>query len=386
MDAIKEVLTRGVEKIYPSREELEKVLQSGKKLRVYLGVDPTGTRLHIGHSIGLTKLQQFADAGHDAILLFGTGTVLVGDPSQRSEARKRITKEEIDESIKTWKEQVSPIIDFEKVTIKQNAEWLLKLTLPEIIELMSHISSVQLFKRDNFQKRLDRGDTVWYHETLYPLLQGYDSVAMDVDLEIGGTDQTFNMLVGRELMQKMKGKEKFVLTTPMIVGTDGNQMSKSTGNCIWLDDTPENMFGKVMSIPDDVMDSYEMLLTTLDSNETKKMSPIDRKKNLAKAIVTRFHSEEQAEPSQAYFEKTVQHQELPADIPEFSIKPDTSLPSLLVDSKLVSSKSEARRLIEQGGVEVDGKRVTDPNRIISVRDGMIIKAGKRKYVKARSKI
>ncbi|MCR4263632.1 MAG: tyrosine--tRNA ligase, partial [Candidatus Roizmanbacteria bacterium] len=240
-----ELLSRGVDTIYPNREMLESRISTGKPIRVYIGVDPTGHKLHIGHSIGLSKLQQFADTGHEAILLFGTGTVLVGDPSQRSEARKRITKEEIDENIKTWKKQVSSIIDFDKVKIVRNSDWLLKLGLVDIINIMSNISATQLFKRENFQKRIERGDTVWSHETLYPLLQGYDSVAMDVDLEIGGTDQTFNMLVGRELMQKMRGKEKFVLTTPMILGTDGQQMSKSTGNCVWLDDSPQDMYGKI---------------------------------------------------------------------------------------------------------------------------------------------
>lgn len=381
MDKIEEVLTRGVEKIYPSKEELEKRISSGKPLRVYIGVDPTGSRLHIGHSIGLTKLQQFADAGHEAILLFGTGTVLVGDPSQRTEARKQITQEEIEQNIKTWKEQVASIIDFDKVTVKQNADWLLKLGLKDIIEIMSHISSVQLFKRDNFQKRIERGDTVWSHEVLYPLLQGYDSVAMDVDVEIGGTDQMFNMLVGRELLQKMKGKDKIVLTTPMIVGTDGQPMSKSSGNCIWLDDKPEEMYGKVMSIPDEVMDPYETLLTTINSDESKKIAPIDRKKQLAYTIVKRFRNKEAADAAQQHFEKTVQQHETPTDIPSFSLKSITTLVSLLVDSKLATSKSEAKRLIEQGGVEVDGKKVIDSNFSIEPKDGIIIKAGKRKYIK-----
>lgn len=382
MDSVTELLTRGVDTVYPSREALEKVLLSGKKLRTFIGVDPTGTRLHIGHSIGLTKLQQFADTGHEAILLFGTATVLVGDPSQRSVARERITQEEISENIKTWKQQVSSILDFEKVKIVENADWLLKLKLPEIIDIASRITAVQLFKRDNFQKRLDQGDTVWTHETLYPLLQGYDSVAMNVDLEIGGTDQTFNMLVGRELMQKMKGKEKFVMTTPMILGTDGQQMSKSSGNCVWLSDSSEDMFGKIMSIPDPQIDSYAELITNLDLTRLKRLSAIEQKKELAHAIVTKFHAKEAADNARTYFEKTVQKGEAPENIPTHRLNQSPmSLEAILVDSGLVSSKSEAKRLITQSGVEVDGKKVSDPNQTIIVRDDMIIRAGKRKYRK-----
>lgn len=384
MNQAEELLTRAVDTIYPEKAALEKRISANKPLRVYMGVDPTGTKLHIGHSIGLSKLQQFADAGHEAILLFGTGTVLVGDPSQRSEARKRITSEEIEENIKTWKEQVSSIIDFETVTVKQNADWLLTLDLQHIIELMSHISATQLFKRDNFQKRIERGDTVWSHELLYPLLQGYDSVAMDVDLEIGGTDQTFNMLIGRELMQKMRGKEKFVLTTPMILGTDGQQMSKSTGNCVWLSDTPEDMYGKIMSIPDNQIKSYAELLTSLDTDELKNSEPIHQKKMLAHAIVSKFQDREKANRAQEHFEKTVQNREVPDDIPTFKYdQSNTSLVSILVDSQLASSKSEAKRLIQQGGVEVNEKKITNPGESVTLKDGMIIRAGKRKYAKIK---
>ena len=214
---IDEVLSRGVAKILPTKSALKRVMQR-KKIRLYQGFDPTGSRLHLGHTIGLSKLMQFATLGHEVIFLFGTGTVLVGDPSQRDTARKLITQAEIDQNISNWKNQVKSIVDFSKVTIKQNGDWLTKLSLKDIVTIASNISAIQLFKRESFQRRLKRGDTVWYHETMYPLLQGYDSVAMDVDLEIGGTDQEFNMLIGRELLHKMKRKDKFVLTVPMIVG------------------------------------------------------------------------------------------------------------------------------------------------------------------------
>src|SRR3990167_6579044 len=241
MIKIGDLLTRRVDKILPNREGLEKLI-SERKIRLYQGFDPTGMKLNLGHSVGLRKLMEFAEAGHEVIFLFGTGTVLVGDPSQRDSARKLITQEEIEENIKDWKRQAEKIVDFDKVTVKQNGDWLVPLTLKGIINIASNISAVQLFKREMFQRRLEKGDTVWYHETMYPLLQGYDSVAMDVDLEIGGTDQEFNMLIGRELQRKMNSREKFVLTTPMILGIDGGQMSKTTGNCVWLDDTAIEMF------------------------------------------------------------------------------------------------------------------------------------------------
>ena len=387
MNQMEELLIRGVDTIYPNIKALEKRIENGKPLRVYIGVDPTGTKLHIGHSIGLSKLQEFADAGHEAILLFGTGTVLVGDPSQRSEARKRITEDEINENIKTWKEQVSKIIDFEKVKVVQNSDWLLKLTLKDIIDIASNITAVHLFKRESFQRRIDKGDTVWFHETMYPLLQGYDSVVMDVDLEIGGTDQTFNMLMGRELMQKMKGKEKFVLTTPMILGTDGQQMSKSTGNCVWLDDSPEDMYGKIMSIPDAQIDSYAELLTNLSIEELKREEPVNQKKKLAHAIVSKFHGVEKANLAQEHFEKTVQKGQVPDTIPTIQLPKAYSsmvrIIELLETAKLVSSKSEAKRLTQQGGVEVDGKKITDPNESIEVKNDMIIRAGKRKYMRIK---
>src|SRR3989344_3115188 len=225
MLTIAEVLTRAVDQVLPTKAGLKKIMQA-KKIRLYQGFDPTATRLHLGHTVGLRKLMEFANLGHEVIFLFGTGTVLVGDPSQRQKARNLITQKEIENNIKDWKRQVKPIVDLSKVIIRENGDWLTNLKLKDIIEIASKISAIQLFKREMFQRRIEAGDTVWYHETLYPLLQAYDSVVMDVDLEIGGTDQEFNMLIGRELMRKMKGKEKNDLTTPSILGPDGNQMSK----------------------------------------------------------------------------------------------------------------------------------------------------------------
>src|SRR3989344_632111 len=299
---VDQVLTRGVQEVLPSKEGL-KTLIAGKKIRLYLGIDPTATRLHLGHTVMLRKLQQFADLGHEAILVFGTGTVLVGDPSQREKGRKLITQKEIDANIATWKEQVKPIIDFKKVKIKYNGDWLTKLSLKELIQIASNISAVQLFKREMFQRRLDKGDTVWYHETMYPLLQGYDSVAMNVDLELGGTDQTFNMLSGRELQQKINHHEKFVLAGKMIMGTDGKPMSKTSGNCIWLTDTATDMFGKLMSITDQVMPDYWEFFTDSDMPEGE---PLAVKKKLALEITGQYHGQAKAATAQKDFATTFQ--------------------------------------------------------------------------------
>ncbi|MBI2309482.1 tyrosine--tRNA ligase [Candidatus Collierbacteria bacterium] len=398
-----DLLTRRVEKILPSREGLEKSIFQ-RKIRLYQGFDPTGTKLHLGHSIGLRKLMEFADAGHEVIFLFGTGTVLVGDPSQRDSARKLITQQEIDENINDWKRQAEKIVDFEKISVKQNGDWLLPLTLKDIVNIASNISAVQLFKREMFQRRIARGDTIWYHETMYPLLQGYDSVAMDVDLEIGGTDQEFNMLVGRELMKKMKGKEKYVLTTPMIFGTDGKQMSKTSGNCIWLTDTAEDMFGKLMSIPDEQIVPYMELVTDIPLTRigqvkseiaVGKLHPMDAKKELGIEVVSRFHGKNQAEIAKINFEKTIQQGEAPKDIPNFSLSTLTSgatIVDLLVQSGSVTSKGEARRLIDQKAVSINqspiinysgraGSRSAGQFSISELKSGDIIKIGKRKWLK-----
>ena len=273
------LLTRRVAKILPDQAGLEKLI-SGKKIRLYQGFDPTGGRLHLGHTIGLRKLMEFARAGHEVIMLFGTGTVLVGDPSLRDSARKLITQEEIDVNIQGWKKQVEKIVDFDLVTIRQNGDWLTRMTLKDIISVASNISATQLFKRESFTRRIAKGDVVWYHETMYPLLQGYDSVVMDVDLEVGGTDQEFNMLVGRELQRKMNNREKYVLATPMILGTDGKTMSKTSGNCIFLDEKPEDMFAKLMTVQDDLIPTYFELLTDIPMGEIASLDsekPVENK-------------------------------------------------------------------------------------------------------------
>ncbi len=382
MDKIEEVLTRGVAEILPSKDRLAKLMKK-RKIKLYLGIDPTGSKLHIGHSIALRKLQQFADLGHEAILLFGTGTVLAGDPSQREEARKKIAAEAIEHNIATWKSQVKNIIDFNKVSVMYNGAWLLKLTLRDIIEIASHISALQLMKRDMFQRRIERGDTILTHEILYPLLQGYDSVAMNVDLEIGGTDQTFNMLIGRELQEKMNRKEKFVLSVPMINGTDGKPMSKTSANCIWLNDPPEDMYGKIMSIPDNQIKEYTTLLTNLSLMEIEKLGPLSAKKWLAREIVRIYHNEKEAQKAQESFEKTFQKRGVPESLKTVKVKENSlALLDLVFATGEVASRSEAKRLVAQNAIEIDSKVFSDPTQEVQLNKvGVTVKIGKRKFVK-----
>lgn len=379
MDVANKVLTNSIAEILPEREGLAKLMQS-KRIRVYLGVDPTGIHLHLGHTIPMRKLQEFADLGHEAILLFGTGTVLAGDPSQRSSARPKITQEEINENIKTWKQQLSKIIDFNKVQIKQNGDWLLKFNLADILNIASNLSATQMFKRDMFQERIAKGNNVGMHELMYPLLQGYDSVAMDVDLEIGGTDQTFNMLVGRELMKKMKNKEKYVLTTPLISGTDGQPMSKTSGNCIWLDDTPSDMYGKIMSMTDNQIPEYWTNLTNLDPKVLTDLKPLDAKKQLALEITKTYHGEKEAQSAQDEFESVHQKGQMPQDVATIRIsQPSVELADFLIENNLAPSKSEAKRLIKEGAIEVDGQTISESE--IELENNQVMRVGKKQFVR-----
>ncbi len=381
------LLSRRVDSILPSKQALKQVLMSGKKLRLYQGFDPTGNKLHLGHSIGMRNLQSFAELGHEVIVLFGTGTVLVGDPSQRDTGRKLIDPKQIESNLKTWKDQVKKIIDFDLVTIKYNGDWLTNLTLKDIVWLGSHISAIQLFKRDSFQKRISRGDTVWFHETLYPLLQGYDSVAMDVDLEIGGTDQTFNMLVGRELQRKINNREKYILTNPMVLGTDGKQMSKTSGNCIWLDDNANDMYGKTMSIPDEQILLYMRMFTEIPlKNIPKELNdPLSAKKQLAYEITKQFHGIELAKSAQNHFTKLVQNKQIPDDAPTIIVNHLTkhTIIDLVRLALTTASNSQIKRLVRDGGVELNSQKITDITQPLSLNTGDILKAGKLKYFKIK---
>ena len=378
---VEELLSRGVQEILPSKEELKK-LMTKRKIRLYLGLEPTAKSLHLGHTVNLRKLQKFAELGHEAILILGTGTVLAGDPSLRESVRPKISKKEIQDNIKGWKGQLAKVIDCSKVKIKHNSDWLAKLYYEDIIDIASNVSIIKLLQREMFERRIKKGGTVWTHEALYPLFQGYDSVALGVDLEIGGTDQTFNMLIGRELMQKMRKKEKLIMTLKMILGTDGFPMSKTRGNCIWLTDSSQEMYGKIMSIPDKLILDYARSLTDLSLQEMNSFSPRKAKSRLAREIVFLYHGKRASLGAEKEFDRVFKDKQLPLHIPTISIeKEPLGLLVLLVKTKLASSKKEAKRLVVQGGLRIDGIVKKEWREEIEVRKGQVLQAGKRKFVR-----
>ena len=395
MELIEELLTRGVANIIPSKEELEKKLRSGKTLNIYIGIDPTATQIHLGHAVALRKLQLLAELGHNVTFLIGDFTALVGDTSDKETERPVLTKEQIEDNFKEYKKQAEKILDFSKVTVKHNSEWLAKLTFSELIHLSQQFSINDFISRELVRRRLDEGKRVRLDEVLYPIMQGYDSYHMDTDLQLGGTDQTFNMQAGRTLQKVLRTKESFVMTNEFLSGTDGRKMSKSWGNAIWLNDTPNDMFAKAMSINDELIHEYLLLGTNISIEKIQSFNeqlkngthPMDVKKQLAYQIVSELHSPEAAQEAQTFFETTVQRKELPQDIEIVQLSADDDefiTEDLLVDINLASSKSEAKRLFQQGGVELNGERITNPNSQIAITNDAILKVGKRKIVKLKS--
>lgn len=382
---IKEILRRGVENVYPSREEFEKALRSGKQLTIYNGIDPTGQTLHIGHGVVLLKLRELQDLGHKIILLIGDFTGMIGDPTDKTATRKKLTRKEVLANCKNYAEQAGKILDMKKVEIRHNSKWLGKLGAADFLELGSEITVQRLLERDMFEKRIKEGKPIYLHEFIYPLLQGYDSVAMGVDVEIGGNDQTFNMLAGRDMM-KNRGKEKFVLTTKLLVDPTGKKMGKTEGNMITLEDTPEDMYGKVMSWPDTLMPVAFDICTRAPMNEIKNIlagDPRDAKMRLAREIVALYHSAAAAKKAEENFIKIFSEKEVPDEVREVRIKSKNIL-DVLAETGLCLSKSDARRNVEQGGVSVDGKIVKDFN--FEVKPGDVIKKGKRHFVRVNFKL
>lgn len=387
------ILTRGVEQVLPARDSLAK-LMSEKKIRVYLGIDPTGSLLTLGHGVVLRKLQQFADAGHEVILLIGNGTVRIGDPTGRDSTRPELTDEVIEENFANWKEQASRILDFDKIRIVRNGDWLDKLTYSEIVKLMAKTTVQQLIERDMFQERIKNQQPIFGHEIMYPLLQGYDSVALEVDLEIGGSDQLFNMMMGRHLLKVEKNREKWVLTTPIINGTDGRKMSKSYGNFIALTDPAEDMYGKLMSIADEEIVPYFTVLTDVTDERISEISqgieqgenPMQFKKELASLIVTQLHDAEQASAAAEHFERTVQNKELPDSMPELVVRGDILAADLLQQAMPEESKSNLRRLVEQGAVTLQpsGEKVTSFEQELAPKQLDVLKIGKRNFFKIKN--
>lgn len=387
-----ELLTRGVEKVYPTEKMLDETLKSGKKLRIYWGVDPTG-KLHLGHAVQLLKLRQFQDQGHEIIILIGDFTAQIGDPTDKSATRTQLSTDQVKQFANNYKELIGKILDTTKPNLhfRHNTEWTNKLTPADLLALASHFTVSQLLERDMFQKRIAEKKEIHLHEFLYPIFQAYDAVAMDVDMQIGGNDQTFNMLAGRTLMKKMHDKEKFVLTTKMLADPNGKKMGKTEGNIVALESTPSEIFGAIMSWPDGMILIGFELLTNVSESEIKKIekklkdgvNPRDLKAELAKEITTIFHSAKDAEKAAAEFSNVFSKNELPENIDEFNLSGRFFIPDLLVQTKTADSYSDAKRLIKAGAVSVDGTKITDIAAEISLHSGLIIKVGKRRFAKIK---
>lgn len=391
---INEVMSRGVENIYPSREYLAKELASGKRLRIYCGFDPTAPSLHIGNAIQINKLGQLQALGHEVIFLIGDFTATIGDPTDKKATRKKMTRAEVAANSKNFKKQASAYLKFtgdNPARVVRNSKWLDKISFADLIELAAHFTVGQLIVRDMFQQRMKEEKPIHLHEFLYPLAQGYDSVALDVDMELGGNDQTFNMLCGRDLMKSLGMKEKFVMTTKLLVDDTGKKMGKSEGNIVALDESPENMYGKIMSWPDGaIMNGFE-LCTNVPMVEIESMrlelkagkNPRDAKMRLAFEVTRLNHGEKKAKQAEANFIKTVQKKEIPEDIEQLRLPiQNIKLVDLLIELKLAASKSEARRLIEQGGVRINEQAVTDVNKDVNIEHvPMLIQRGKRQFIR-----
>lgn len=390
------ILNRNITNILPSKDGFRERLQKGP-IKIHFGIDPTSPEIHIGHAVALWKLKEFQDQGHKVILLIGDFTAMIGDPTGRTAARQKLSKEETLENAKTYEQQASKILNFEgdnPVEVKFNSSWLKEINLADMIELSSNLTLQQMIERDFFQKRLKENKPIYLHEFLYPLMQGYDSVAMEVDAEIGGTDQTFNMLVGRTLLEKMKGKEKFVLTVPLLEGLDGRKMSKSYGNHIAITDSPEDMFGKIMSLQDGLISKYFELATKLPEEEIQsikedldldKLHPMDAKKRLGKEIISLYYNEHEAKQAQGHFEKVFQKREVPEKAVVYeTANGEADLIEALTQSGLVKSKSEARRLLEQGGIEKDGEKVTTSSIELPKQGSVKLRVGKHRFLEVKN--
>lgn len=387
---IETLLSRSVENIYPSKEYLEARLKKGK-VSLYLGIDPTGPCLHIGHAIPLMKLRQFQQLGHKVILLMGDFTGMIGDPTDKSATRKQLTPEQVRENLKGYKEQASKILDFggkNPVEIRFNNDWLGKLTFKDVVELAANFTVQQMLARDMFEKRMKEGKPIGLHEFLYPLMQGYDCVAMNVDGEIGGNDQTFNMLAGRTLMKAVKDKEKFVMTTKLLTDPTGKKMGKTEGNMITLVDTPHEMYGKVMSWTDGMIFGGFELCTEVPMDEIKKMekemkkgaNPRDYKARLAHEIVTFYHGVEAANKAGEEFKRVFQDRLVSVDAEDLDLDGyPHKLVDVMVQANLATSKSDARRKIQQNSVSINGKKIATDNldaEITLDNDRQIIRVGR----------
>lgn len=393
---INEILTKGVENIYPSKAEFSKLLKSGKKIRLYQGFDPSMPNLHLGNLVGLVKLRQFQLLGHEVIFLIGDFTGMIGDPTDKSASRKQLTRSQVLENAKNWRTQAGKILDFggkNPARIMFNSKWGDKISFKNLIEITANFTVQQMLERDFFQKRLQEKRPIYLHEFLYPVAQAIDCVEMEVDLEIGGSDQTFNMLCGRTLMKALKGKEKFVLTTKLLVDNQGQKVGKTTGNALFLNQTPQDIFGGVMSFPDEVMllsfelltfyslDKIDRLAKQLKAGEIK---PIDLKKLLAYEITTIIYTEKLARQAEDYFTSVFQGGQKPDDCSVcLTDRSTANIVDILSKNDPGLSRSEIKRLICQRACEVNGEKVNDI--CLDLKEGDIVKLGKHRFLRIKVK-
>ncbi|MGB8685496.1 MAG: tyrosine--tRNA ligase [Candidatus Binatus sp.] len=370
-----------------SPTELAAKIALGRPLRIKLGMDPTAPDLHLGHSLTLKKLREFQDAGHTVIFLVGDFTAMIGDPTGRSETRKPLSRDEIERNADTYREQAYRILDRELTEVRFNSEWMNELGVAKLIEVAAKVSVARLLERDDFEKRLGAEEPLFLHELLYPVIQGYDSVALKADLEIGGTDQKFNMLVGRDLQRHFGQAPQAVMTMPLLEGLDGvRKMSKSLGNYVGLTDKPVDMYGKLMSVPDKLMVRYYELLTTATPEEiaavkSGAMHPMEAKKRLARTIVTEYHGAPAATRAEEYFESKHQRREVPTSAQVYRIAEDLWICELMKQLQFTPSTSEARRLVSQGAVRVDGRTITDVNFRFVPGEHKVLEVGKRRVAR-----
>ena len=389
------LIKHGVDTILPEEElkkKLEESMAKNKPLVVKLGLDPTAPDIHLGHTVVLRKLKTFQDLGHQIVILIGDFTARIGDPTGKSATRPPLDEEAVLRNAATYKEQIFKVLDEKKTIVRYNSEWLSKLSFEDVLKLAAKYTVARMLERDDFHKRYTEGRAIGVHEFMYPLMQGYDSVALHADIEFGGTDQTFNVLMGRHLQQEFGQEPQVVITMPILEGLDGVQkMSKSLGNYIGISEAPEEMYGKAMSIPDELMMRYFMLVTDMSIEEQEALEkaladgtahPRDTKMKLAHTIVRLYHGEEAADRAQAHFVQIFQKHALPTDIPEYAVEAPSEavyVPQLLTDAGLTTSNSEARRSIKAGAFKIDGEKCSEEN--IELTEGMVLQVGKRKFIK-----
>lgn len=397
------IIKKGVDEVIPEADlekKLTKAMNENKPLRIKLGLDPSAPDIHLGHTVVLRKMKAFQDMGHHIIIIIGDYTGMIGDPSGKSETRKVLTREQVVENAKTYQEQIFKILDREKTEIRFNGEWFSEMSFMEVGQLTGKYTVARMLERDDFKKRFHSGQAISIHEFLYPLMQGYDSVAIDADVEMGGTDQKFNLLMGRTLQKEyQKDFPQIAITMPLLEGTDGvKKMSKSLGNYIGIYEEAKEMYGKTMSIPDEMIIKYFELVTDIHPDEIDEMkkamaedrvNPRDLKMKLAREVVTLYHTADDAVMAEEAFKSLFQKKDIPDDIEEKEIGMDMAeeglffLPKLLVDLKMAPSGSEARRLIKQGGVKINSEKVDEER--IALKDGDVLQAGKRKFAKIKIK-